>query len=87
METQDNYDYSLTMPHLRPFINPFNDEPFISEMADAFGPLWEFKPHVQTWSFGVNWWKNYVYLCYRIEGKTTYLSWNEKEKVMLIEEH
>ena len=28
-----------------------------------------------------------MYLRYRIEGKTTYLPWNEKEKVMLIEEH
>ena len=28
-----------------------------------------------------------MYLCYWIEGKTTYLLWNKKEKVMLIEEH
>ena len=87
METQDTYDYSLTMPHLRLFIDPLKDEPFIPEMADAFRPLWEFKPHIQTWSFGINRWKNYVYLRYRIDGKTTYLPWNEKEKVMLIEEH
>jgi hypothetical protein len=87
MELDDNYDYSVTKLHLNPFLNPLNDEPFISEMEDTYGTLWEFKDHISTWSFGVNRWKNYVYLRYRVQGKTNYLPWNINEKVTLIEEH
>jgi hypothetical protein len=83
----DEYDYSLTQPHLQLFVNPLNDEPFIAEMEDTFGTLWEFKEHVSNWSFGVNRWRNYVYLRYRVRGKTNYLPWNPKEKVTLIEDH
>ena len=56
-------------------------------MADSYGALWQFKEHVATWSFGVNRWKDYVYLRYRPMGETTYLPWNLKEKVVLIEDH
>ncbi len=60
MEKQDLYDYSITAHHLQPFVNPLNDEPFIDEMANSYGMLWEFKDHISTWTFGVNRWKNYV---------------------------
>ncbi len=64
-----------------------NDEPFIDEMVDNYEILWEFKDHISTWTFGVNHWKNYIYLRYRIQGKTNYLRWNMKEKVTVIEDH
>ena len=40
-----------------------------------------------SWTFGVNRFKNYVFLRYRVQGTTTYMPWNIKEKVTLIEEH
>ena len=64
-----NYDYGVTQHHLEPFVNPRGDEPFIEEMADSYGALWQFKEHVATWSFGVNRWKDYVYLRYRPIGE------------------
>ena len=87
MEATDNYDYSLTSHHLKPFVNPFHDEPFIAEMEDTYGTLWEFKEHIHTWSFGENRFKSYVYLHYRVLGTNTYMPWNLNEKVTLIKEH
>ena len=46
MESTDGYDYSLTGHHLKPFLNPLKDEPFIGEMEDTYGTLWEFKEHI-----------------------------------------
>ena len=62
MEPSDDYDYSGTSHHLNPFINPFNDEPFFGDMEHTYGTMWEFKDHISSWSFGVNRWRNYVYL-------------------------
>ena len=87
MESMDGYDYSLTGHHLKPFMNPLKDEPFIGEMEDTYGTLSEFKEHIATWSFRVNRFKNYIFLRYRFQGTTTYMPWNIKEKVMLIKEH
>ena len=87
MKETEEYDYSATRHHLIPFLNPLKEEPFISEMQDAYGAFWEFKEHIAAWSFGVNWFKNYVYLRYRVEGTNTFMPWNIKEKVTLIEEY
>lgn len=87
MEVNDTYDYSVTSHHLQPFVNPFGDEPFISEMEDSFGQLWEFKKHISRWSFGVNRWKKYVFLRYKVEDKPGFLTWNINEKVMFIDAH
>lgn len=87
MENTDNYDYSATERHLQPFNNPLKEVPFIEEMQDSYGKLWEFRDHIHTWSFGVNRFKNFVYLRYRVAGKTTYLPWNMNEKVAVIEHH
>ena len=87
MERSDKYDYGLTKPHLQLFVNPQKNDPLIAKMEHAYGTLWDFKEHISTWSFGVNWWKNYVYLRYRIQRKMTYLPWNINEKVTLIEDH
>ena len=85
MEDEDTYDYSATAPHLTPFEYPVTDEPFITEMPENYGKLWEFKDHIHTWSFGVNRFKNYVFLRYRAAGRTNYLQWNVHEKVSIIE--
>ena len=87
MERSDNHDYGITKPHLQLFVNPQKNDPLIADMEHAYRTLWEFKEHISTWSFGVNRWKNYVYLRYRFQGKTTYLPWNLNEKVTLIEDH
>jgi hypothetical protein len=48
MENTDNYDYSVTQHHLQPFENPLKDIPFLEEMEDTYGQLWEFKEHIRT---------------------------------------
>lgn len=87
MDTEDRYDYSVSKHHLQPFRNPRKDDPFIDEMEDTYGTLWEFRDHITSWSFGVNRWKNFVYLRYRVQGRTNYLPWNMNEKVTVIEDH
>jgi len=81
------YSYSATKHHMEPFVNLNERKAFISEMEATFGKLWLFKPHINSWSFGVSHWKNYVYLRYRIQGTTQYLPWNVKEKVILINDY
>jgi uncharacterized protein (DUF736 family) len=60
----DGNDYFVTKLHLKPFVKPLNNKPFIGEMEDTYKMLWEFKDHINTWSFGVNRWKNELYLQY-----------------------
>jgi len=40
MAEADDYDYNLTKDHLKPFVNPLQDAPFIDEMEDSYGSLW-----------------------------------------------
>jgi hypothetical protein len=87
MAQEGEYDYSKTKHHMEPFINPFLNKPFFEEMEETYGALWEFKEHIATWSFGVNRWKDFVYLRYRVHGKEAYLPWNMNEKVTVIEDH
>ena len=87
MAEKDAYDYSVTKHHLQPFVNPLTSQPFFEEMAETYGDLWEFRPHIPTWTFGVSRWKNFVFIRYREERSNTYLPWNLKEKVAIIESH
>jgi len=90
MAGSSSYDYTSTAQHLKPFVNPLNGSPFISDMEETYGELWEFKEHVAhwtDWSFVVNRFKSYVYLRCRVQGKTIYLPWNLHEKVAFIEDH
>jgi len=62
MEVEDGYNYLVTASHLQPFVNPLNNEPSIAKMEDSYGSLWEFHKHISNWSFGMNQWKNYIFL-------------------------
>jgi len=39
MAVDDNYDYSVTLPFMELFVNPFINEPFIDDMLDSYGTL------------------------------------------------
>lgn len=87
MDPEDAYDYSLTKPHMEPFSNPIKDGPFITKMEDSYGELFQLKSHIESWSFGVSRWKDYVFLWYKVKGQLGYLVWNLNEKVMFIDAH
>ena len=82
----DDYDYSAILPYIEPF-RWTSDEPFITEMEDTYGKLWQFKSCFQSWYFGVNRFKDYVFLRHRVNGTTLYVNWNINEKVSLMECH
>jgi len=54
MTEADDYQYYNTKDHLERFVNPLKDEPFIDEMAETYGTLWQFKAHISTWTFGLS---------------------------------
>jgi hypothetical protein len=39
----DSYDYSSMTHFIEEFRNPFSDRPFITEMKENYGMLWQFK--------------------------------------------
>ena len=59
--------------------------PFIEEMEENYGKLWQFKDCVQGWTLGVSRFKNYVYLLHRESARGSFLPLNLDEKVMLLE--
>ena len=54
-------------------------------MVDNYGELWQFKPCVASWTFGVSRFKDYVYLRHREFDSGIFVNWNINEKVALIE--
>jgi hypothetical protein len=54
MATSDGYDYSRMSHFIEEFQNPFADKPFISEMEENYGLLWQFKDCVVGWILGVS---------------------------------
>lgn len=65
MARLETYNYSVTRPHLTPFVNLNEPRPF-SDMQDTYGDLFEFRDHVKVWSFGVHKSKNFVFLRVRL---------------------
>jgi hypothetical protein len=43
MAYSDGYDYSSMTHFIEEFRNPFLDRPFITEMEENYGMLWQFK--------------------------------------------
>ena len=85
MEQVDEYDYSLSLPFIDKFENPFENVPFIEEMEENYGKLWQFKKCVRFWTLGVSRFKNYVYLLHRESTRGSFLPLNLNEKVILLE--
>ena len=81
MEQVDNYDYSPSLPFIDEFENPFKNVPFIEEMEENYGKLWQFKNCVRFWTLGVSRFKNYVYLLHRESNRGNFLPLNLNEKV------
>ena len=85
MEQVDNYNYSPSLPFIAKFKNPFENVPFIEEMEENYGKLWQFKECVRFWTLGVSRFKNYVYLLHRKSSRGSFLPLNLDEKVILLE--
>ena len=43
MDTEEYYNYSQSSPFLEEFENPFPNKPFINELEENNGKLWQFK--------------------------------------------
>ena len=87
MAATQSYDYSLTVDHIEPFQYADPDTAFLEEDADSYGDLWQFKPHITQYTFGIAKQKGYVFLKYKIEDIPQFYTWNIKEKVENIEDH
>ena len=82
-----SYDYSLTEHHVEPFQYADPNMAFLEEDADSYGDLWQFKPHITQYTFGIAKQKGYVFLRYKLEDIPEFYTWNIKEKVESIEDH
>ena len=87
MAGTQSYDYSLTEHHVEPFQYADPDMAFLEEDADSYGDLWQFKPHITQYTFGIAKQKGYVFLKYKIEDIPEFYTWNIEEKVENIEDH
>ena len=85
MEQEDNYNYSNSLPFITEFENPFEGVPFIEEMEENYGKLWQFKDCVQSWTLEMSRFKNHVYLLHHESSKGSFLPLNLDEKVTLLE--
>jgi hypothetical protein len=54
MAFSDGYNYSAMSPFIEEFRNPFSDRPFITEMEENYGFLWQLKNCVTGWTLGVS---------------------------------
>ena len=87
MARTQSYDYFLTEDHVEPFQYADPNMTFLEEDADNYGDLWQFKPHITQYMFGIAKQKGYVNLRYKIEDIPEFYTWNIKEKVESIEDH
>ena len=81
-----SYHYSLTEHHIEPFQYTDPNTAFLEEDADSYGDLWQFKPHITQYTFGIAKQKGYVFLRYKIDDIPQFYIWNIKEKVESIED-
>jgi hypothetical protein len=86
MAFSDGYDYSAMSPFIEEFRNPFSDRPFITEMEENYGSLWQLKNCVTRWTLGVSRYNGYVHLLYKEANSPAFLLLNVLEKVILMEQ-
>jgi hypothetical protein len=86
MAHMDGYDYSSMTHFIEEFRNPFSDRPFITEMEENYGMLWQFKDCVDRWTLGVSRYKGCAHLLHKEPNSPTFLPLNVSEKVMLVEQ-
>ena len=81
----DGYDYSAMSPFIEEFQNPFFDRPFIIELEENYGSLWQLKKCVIGWTLGVSRNNGHIYLLHKEANSPAFLSLNVLEKVILLE--
>jgi hypothetical protein len=86
MAFSDGYDYSAMSPFIEEFKNPFSDRPFITEMKENYGSLWQLKNCVIRWTLGVSRHNGYVHLLHKEANSPAFLPLNVLEKVILMEQ-
>jgi hypothetical protein len=86
MAYSDGYDYSSMTHFIKEFRNPFPDRPFITEIEENYGMLWQFKGCVDRWTLGVSRYKGCAHLLHREPNSPTFLPLNVSEKVILVEQ-
>jgi hypothetical protein len=86
MAYMDGYDYSGMYHFIEEFRNLFADRPFITEMEENYGMLWQFKDCVDRLLLGVSRYKGYAHLLHKEPNSPTFLLLNVSEKVMLVEQ-
>ena len=82
----DSYNYSAMSSFIKEFQNPFSDRPFIIEMEDNYGILWQLKNCIIKWSLGVSRYNGFVHLLYKEANSLRFLPLNVLEKVILMEQ-
>ena len=87
MAGTQSYDYSLTEDHIKPFQYADPDTAFLEEDAESYGNLWQFKPHIKKYTFGIAKQKGYIFLRYKIDNILQFYTWNIEDKVESIEDH
>jgi hypothetical protein len=86
MAISDEYDYSAMSPFIEEFRNPFSDRPFITEMEENYGSLWQLKNCVIGWTLGVSRHNGHVHFLYKEANSPAFLPLNVFEKVILLEQ-
>jgi hypothetical protein len=86
MAFSDGYDYSTMSPFIEEFRNPFSDRPFITEMEENYGFLWQLKNCITGWTLGVSRYNGYVHLLHKEANSPAFLPLNVLEKVILMEQ-
>ena len=85
MADEESYDYSQSLPFITEFKNSIPNEPFIDELQENYGKLWQFKDYVDSWMLSVSRFKKNVYLLHRKMPTGPFLPLNIDEKVTLLE--
>ena len=86
MANTNSYDYSAMSPFIEEFQNSFSNRPFIIELKENYGSLWQLKKCVIGWTLGVSRHNGHVHLLHKEANSPTFLSLNVLEKVILLEQ-
>jgi hypothetical protein len=86
MASTDGYNYSGMSHFIEEFQNPFTDRPFIYEMEENYGSLWQFRDCVVGWSLGLSRYKGYTHVLHKESNSPAFLPFNVLEKVILVEQ-
>ena len=85
MANFDGYDYSAMSPFIEEFRNSFSNRPFIIELEENYGSLWQLKNCIIGWTLGVSQHNGYVHLMHKEANSPVFLPLNVLEKVILLE--